>query len=453
MKFNKSRQLLLVSAASLLAAGCIAACGTATVDFVFVASAKGAGTNNWGEIDVFEINGGSGYMRQIPTSPFPSQGRTPVAEAVATDYMNLYVVNQADNDIVQFMIGSDGKLYPQNTENTPGTYPLALAVNATNLFVLDTYQGLSNCSNASPCSGSVGVFQLLPATTDANPTPSGALGPIVANGSLNYWPLCLSGYVSSTNSTQCAAGSTDVLVPTAMNILASGAYIYVTAFDWTAAGGPAKEGNYEINGTVGICNLTPNVYSGPNGYIFGFTVGSTGALTPLNNGVPVAAGTLPCGITSDTTAMGTYVYVTDAKNGNVLSYSVSSGALTPLGGPIPAGNQPTAIVADPTLPYLYVANTTDGTVSAYSISSGVLSNIGTYNTEGQEPVAMGIDPGTKHYLFTVNFLGDGTGVNGKVSDFYLSPTAGTLINAQHSPYTSNAEVTAVAAIPHDRTQK
>jgi len=62
-------------------------------------------------------------MRQIPTSPFPSGGRNPVAAAVSTDYTNLYVVNRDDNTIVQFVIGNDGKLYPQNTVNTPGVYP------------------------------------------------------------------------------------------------------------------------------------------------------------------------------------------------------------------------------------------------------------------------------------------------------------------------------------------
>jgi len=123
MKFNKSSQLLLVSAAGLLVSGLVSACSTLTVDFVFVTSSKAAGTNNYGEIDVLEINSESGYMRHIPTSPFPSGGRNPVAEAVSADQSNLYVVNQDDNTIVQFVIGNDGKVYPQATVNTPGSIP------------------------------------------------------------------------------------------------------------------------------------------------------------------------------------------------------------------------------------------------------------------------------------------------------------------------------------------
>ena len=150
MKFNKSGQLALVSAASLLVAALVTACGTLTVDFVFVTSAKAAGPDNYGEVDVFEVNSESGFMRQIPTSPFPSGGRNPVAEAVSADNTNLYVVNQDDNTIVQFIIGNDGKLYPQNTVNTPGIYPLAVTVSGTNLYVADTYQPLPSCSTAAP---------------------------------------------------------------------------------------------------------------------------------------------------------------------------------------------------------------------------------------------------------------------------------------------------------------
>jgi 6-phosphogluconolactonase (cycloisomerase 2 family) len=407
MKFNKTSQLLLVSAASLLAAGLMTACGTDTVDFVYVASSQAAGTNNYGEIDVFEINSVSGFMRQIPTSPFPSGGRNPVAEAVSGDYSNLYVVNKDDNTIVQFMIGSDGKLYPQNTVNTPGIFPLAIAVHGSNLFVVDTYQPLPSCSPASPCSGSVGVFPLLPATTGSNPTPEGAPGSPVANGSLNYWPLTLP---SSPN---------DVILPTGVNVLASGASLYVTAYDSTAN----------------------------TGYVFGFSIGTGGVLSAVS-GSPFAVGVHPSAIASDSTS--SYVYVTDSASGNVRGYSITLGVLSPLNGsPYPAGNQPSAIAVDPKYPFVYVANSLDGNVSAYSIgSSGALTTVGTY-AAGINPVAIGIDPGTSHFVFTINFLGNGA--NGTVSDFEMSTTAGTLINTQHSPYSSNALPTAVAAVPHNVT--
>ena len=426
MKFNKSGQLLLVSAASLLLATFLTACETLTVDFVFVASSKAAGPNNYGEIDVFEVNSESGFMRQIPTSPFPSGGRNPVADAVSTDASNLYVVNQDDNTIVQFAIGNDGKLYPQNTVNTPGIYPLTVAVSGTNLFVLDTYEPLPACSTAAPCPGSVGVFPLLPATTGTNPTPAGAPGTPVTNTSIGgpYWPLIL------------PSSPTDVIVPTAISVLKSGADLFVTAYD---------------------SSVTPNV-----GYVFGFSIGSGGALTPLNGGVPHnmgvgshGLGIRPSAIASYTASNnGTYIYVTDSTNGIVASYSFAAGVLT-LISDTPTGNQPSTIVVDPSYPYAYVANAVDGNVEAYSIaSSGALTYLGgsatpvTY-TAGIDPVAIGIDPSTKHFLFTANFTPDG--VSGTVSDFELSSTAGTLVDTQNSPYTSNANPTAIAAVAHGST--
>jgi 6-phosphogluconolactonase (cycloisomerase 2 family) len=410
MKFNKTSQLLLVSAVSLMAAGLMTACGTNTVDFVYVASSQAAGTNNYGEIDVFEINSVSGFMRQIPASPIPSGGRNPVAEAVSSDYSNLYVVNKDDNTIVQFMIGSDGKIYPQNTVNTPGIFPLAVAVHGSNLFVVDTYQPLPSCSPALPCSGSVGVFPLAAASGTGSSATSGAPGLPVANpgNGANYWPLTLSGNSSS-----------DILLPTGVNILASGAYLYVTAYDTTANAG----------------------------YVFGFKVGTGGVLTAVS-GSPFAAGVHPSAIASDSTSG--YVYVTDSASGNVRGYSVAAGVLNPLSGiSYPAGNLPSAIVVDPKYPFAYVTNALDGNVSAYSIGSGgALTRVGTY-ASGIQPVAIGIDPGTDHFVFTINFLGDGA--NGTVSNFVMSTTAGTLINTQHSPYASNALPTAVAAVPHNVT--
>ena len=447
MKFNKSSQLLLLSVASLLAAGFITACETLTVDFVYVASSKAAGPNNYGEIDVFEINSESGSMRQIPSSPFPSGGRDPVAEAVSTDNNNLFVANQDDNTIVQFVIGNDGKLYPYNTVNTPGVFPVALAVNGLNLFVADTYQPLSTCSPALPCSSSIAVYPLTPATSTLPVT----MGPPVVNTSINaaYWPLIL------------PTSTTDVVEATGINVLPDGNYLYVAAYDSTSN----------------------------SNYIFGFAIGTGGVLSPLNSGAPLAGGafavetcnkayltapfpvnTCPSAITSDPSS--SYVYVTDVYNGLVDAYTVASnGLLTAISGnPFPAGDQPSALVTDPSYPFLYVANALDSTVWAYQISDGTLScnqetipagaicplgalttspQTSTYGT-GVQPVAMGIDPSTNHFLYTVNYLGNAL-TSGSVSGFELSPTNGTLVNSLNSPYTSNAQPTAVAAIPHNGT--
>jgi hypothetical protein len=55
---------------------------------------------------------------------------------------------------------------------------------------------------------------------------------------------------------------------------------------------------------------------------------------------------------------------------------------------------------------------------------------------------VGIDPNMNHYIFTANFLGN------NVSGFALQ-NSGSLLNTQYSPFTANANPTAVAAIPHN----
>ena len=410
MKLNKPSQLALVAAGSLVAATMLTACETLTVDFVFVTSAQAAGTNSYGVIDVFEINSESGQMRQIPTSPFPSGGRNPVAEAVSSDNTNLFVVNRDDNTIEQFLIGNDGKVYPQNTTNTPGIFPMAVAVAGTSLFVVDTYQPLPTCSPAEPCSGSVGVFQIsAPITSSIGTLGAELLTTPVANGNLNYWPLNLPGKPN------------DVVVPTAVSALKSTDFVYVSGYDST---------------------VKPNV-----GYVFGFAVGSGGVLTPLNGGAPFPAGTHPSGMASDGSS--TYLYVTDSANSSVLGYSVASGSLAPLAGsPYRTGGSPSSVVVDPTYPFAYVANAQDSSVTEYSMSNGVLTNIGTMTT-GLDPVAIGIDPSTNHFLYTVNFLG--SSIKGTVSGFEMNSSSGALLVSKDSPYKSDPIPTAVAAIPHKGT--
>lgn len=398
MTFNRLSQLVLVSAASLLAAGLVTACGTLTVDFVYVTSAKAAGPNNYGEVNVFEVDSESGKMRQIPTSPFPSGGRNPVAETTSPDNTNLYVVNEDDNTIVQFVIGNDGKLYPQNTLNTPGVFPLSIATGGKFLFVADTYQPLPTCSTAEPCSGSVAVF----------PIGAGdALGTAIVNTSISasYWPLVL------------PAHPTDVIAPTGITTAASGAYVYVTAYDATLGGG----------------------------YVFGFSVNSDGSLTALNGGVPFPAGALPSAIASG--PGGNNIYVTDYNNNNVLAFTATNGLLSQVNGsPFSAGNGPAALVMDATGSHIFVANSLDSNLIVYSVTGGALTSIGTFAT-GTEPVAIGIDPSLNEYLYTANFLGN------NVSGFQVNATSGNLLNSQYSPYGANANPTAVAAIPHGTPKK
>lgn len=412
MKFNKTGQLLLVSAAALLLSATISAClGTLTIDFVFVASSKAAGANNYGEIDVMEVDSESGSLRPIPTSPFFSQGRDPVAEVVSHDSQYLYVINEDDNSIVQFLIGSDGKLYAQSTTNTPGIFPVALAIDPKDqyLYVVDTYQPLPTCSPVAPCAGSLAIFPILTTSQVSGETPAGSLGPAVINNAtgLNYFPITI---------------GSDVVTPQNINILANGNNVYVTAQDKTTA----------------------------QGYVFGFSFNVT---TTNNQGYATAtqtvatAGTLPSAITSTPNSsvvlVADQVNLANAPNGNnIFVYSVNGDGSLTQSAAYPAGNTPTSIAIDPSGSYLYVANGVDSNMSAFSVSGTTLTSLGNY-AAGNYPDAILVEPRLGQYVYVANYLGS------DVSGFVLNTANNTLVNSVNTPFKTDAQPTALAAIPHN----
>lgn len=91
-----------------------------------------------------------------------------------------------------------------------------------------------------------------------------------------------------------------------------------------------------------------------------------------------------------------YVYMTTAKSnpGLIDQYSIDyqSGALTAIGSPIAAGNNPVRLVAAPNGKFIYVVNQGDSTVQEFAVQSdGTLAAKTAYKT-GSSPTAVAIDP-------------------------------------------------------------
>jgi DNA-binding beta-propeller fold protein YncE len=107
-----------------------------------------------------------------------------------------------------------------------------------------------------------------------------------------------------------------------------------------------------------------------------FSVGASGALTPVacDPASNCATGTNPQGVAVDPS--GTHLYVTNAGSKNVSVFSIGAGGtLTPLCDPAtncPAtGTSPDGLAIDPTGTHLYVANDPpDDNVSVFSIGAG-----------------------------------------------------------------------------------
>ncbi len=395
MKFGKPGQITLVSAIALMVATLFTACGTLNVGFLFVATNKQAP----GQIEVYEVNSESGALRTIPTSPFPSGGRNPVAEVVSPDFKNLYVANRDDNNIVQFGIGTDGKLYPQSTINTPGSFPIALTINSANkvVYVLDTLQRVGACSLTNPCPGVL---------ASCNVNANGSLGTL-ADGTYQ----CLNSAALQLKPTDAKT----VLTPTSLDLLANGSFAYVSAY-----------------------NSDTNV-----GYVFAFATGADGTLTPLNGGLPYSVGSQPVAMASDDA--GATLYVADKQLNKISIFGIQSDGTLALQSSAATGDQPSALTLDGSK-FLYVTNSGDSNVTGYAVGAGSLSKL-TTSASDTNPIAITVDPKKLGFLYTVNFLGN------SLSGFQINPNTGALINTQNTPYASSVQPTAIAGIPHGGTTK
>jgi DNA-binding beta-propeller fold protein YncE len=232
----------------------------------------------------------------------------------------------------------------------------------------------------------------------------------------------------------------DTIVPTAVNVLVNNAAVFVTAYDKSAY-------NPGCTPAPACASSTANP-----GWIFGFSVGSSGALTAVT-GSPWQAGIKPNAIASDPTRQTTprYLYVTDYASNQLIAYTIMGGnTLSYLtNGPFKTGNEPSSIVIDPRGKFIYLTDELDSAVLVYSIDMATGSPTATVSVAGSlsnptesQPVAIVVDPALGRFVYTANYLGN------SVSGFRLDPTSGALTATQSSPYPTDSKPTAVVAIPH-----
>jgi 6-phosphogluconolactonase len=406
MKLSKPSQLFLVSITGLVVASLLSACQIVTIDTLYLASSAGPG-NSSGMIDIFDVDSETGALRQGAPA-VSSGGNSPVALAVSSNFLNLYVANQASNNIVHFSIAYSGALTKADEVSLSGvgSNPVSIAVNnaGTRLYVVSADQP-GNVPGAE-----LAVFPL-----DSN----GAIGSPIANGAKHDWPLVL------------PSNPTDLLVPTGVTAIASNNAVYVTAYDQSA---------YNPGGPV---TSTANP-----GWVFGFAAGSSGAVSAVPSS-PFEAGVKPTGLVADPTNR--FVYVTDYASNELIGYSIESGYALNflLNGPFKTGDEPLAVTIDQRGLYLYVANALDASVSAYEISlqtgtpsaSINVTGAATNNTDAQ-PVSIAVDAALGRFVYTANQLGN------SISGFQLNPNTGALSPTLNTPYPSGASPTAVITVPH-----
>jgi len=396
MKFNRRfavSRLILISMIGLLAATLLTACQIVTIDYLFVATSGGSGSSGTGQIETFAVDAGSGAIRTI-NKAVPSGGTTPVAMVVTSDYANLYVANQSNNSVAHFSIADSGVLTAKDSI-TLDFAPASIAVNSTGTYLYVT-------GGTSP--SELAVY----------PLSSGTIGSLAAEV-----PLALA-----------SPHSGDALAPTGVTVLENGSDVYVCAYDKFA---------YNPGGST---TSTANP-----GWVFGFAVGSGGALTPTT-GSPYQAGVKPSAVTADPTNR--FVYVTDFASNELIGFTIQgAGNLNfMLNGPFKTGNEPIALAVEPRGLYIYVVNSLQNSLMSYSIvqatgaASATSSSVGGANPTDTEPVALVVDPALGRYVYTANYLGN------SISGFKLDPASGSLTPTQATPYVTGQNPTAIAAVPH-----
>jgi 6-phosphogluconolactonase len=401
MKFSKSSQLFLVSrvimipAIGLLLASLLTACQLVTVDFVFVADSAGSSSTSAGQIETFAVDSQSGALRKAKPT-VSSGGVGPVAMAVTPNYYHLYVANGSSKNIVHFSISTQGVLTAKDTV-TLATTPVAMTINANNNYLY-----------------------VVSGTTSAT---------------LTVYPLTVSDGSIGSAIEQIAltlpSNSGDTLVPTGVNVTANASYVYVSAYDSSA---------YNPGGST--------TSSANPGWVFGFAVGSGGALTATTNS-PYKSGVKPSAITSD--PVNRFVYVTDYASNQLIGYSIQSGGTLNflLNGPFKTGSEPAGVVVDPRGLYIYLSNSLDSTIGGYTISLPTGTPSAIINTNSSlvyatdtQPTAIGVDPALGRFVYTVNHLGN------SVSGFRLDPDNGSVGTTQATPYPTGSNPTAMVMVPH-----
>jgi len=404
MKFSPVRRLL-AAATTAATALLLVSCGASnTIDFLYVTS----NLDNPGQINVYEVNSQSGALYQIADSPYPSGGRNPVYEVASPNGLDLYVANHDDNTIVQFLIGTDGKLYPVQTINTPGTEPVAMALNAagTYLYVLDYYApaapGQPSFTDLNPGPGAVIVYPVNSST--------GNLGSPLTTGAANYWDV------------QC--------FPSNLALTPNGDFLYVANPNAVLV-----TTSPPVTGTVPILPAAcPS-----SGTVSGFAVSSSGLTPVAGSPFTAGAGSAPTAVVSDPSNGS--IYVTDGVLNRLDDFAIqSSGALSltsslqtgtmPMGGTVVGGK------------FLYITNYSDGTISLYSLGSGGPTFVATSTSGSSGPLCTIIDPNVQRFLFTADYVG------GTIGGSEVDPSNGTLITNKLSPYHTAGQPTCVAAVPH-----
>jgi 6-phosphogluconolactonase len=404
MKWNKMGRGTLASILSLALVSVTACSRDYVLAYVYVTTAKPLTTSSAnGGVSAYAVDYQIGSLTPLADSPIPA-GRNPVTLVASPNGLNLYVVNHDDSSVGEYSIGTDGKIYLQNTYNVTGSQATAIAIDAAGafLYVTFTYQigpnGQQLYSPASPGPGGVTIF------------------PIKSDGSLG-----------SPSTLKVGNNPVGIVVSRPPP---GGSVVYAYVLDQEVSPKATVLGFLQ-NPTTGLLTPTPGTV---------ITTDSTGKTVATGYG----AGTTPSAIAEDPSAR--FVYITDeATNqlyGNVVANNGSLVAMT--NSPFATGIFPVGLTIDPRGEFLYVANLSSSTIGAYAINQSTGTPVGSVGSASTatdtSPTCVAIEPALGIYLYSSNNLAN------TVSAMQLDPHNGGLKQVQNTPFPSGALPTCAVAV-------
>lgn len=377
-----------------------------TLAYVYTTTAK----TSPGAISAYGVDYQTGALLQLADSPIPTGYRNPVAIVAAPNAKFLYVVHKDDSNVVEFAIGTDGKLYAQHTYSVAGTFPTAAAIDPTGsfLYVTSLYQPGYTTANPGP-----GLITVFPINSD------NSLGTPVANGSLSYFPI--------------GNNPISIIQSPVTSTVSASRYLYIV--------------DQEASPNANILSFVVPVTSAgiPTGTLTASTATTTATINSKTVPIGTKVGVIPSALVEDPT--GKFVYVTDQSLNEIFGFVVqgTGGLLTSMvSSPFTTGLLPVGITIDPRGLYLYTANYNSNTVSAFVINTatGSLSgSSGSASTSvGTGPTCVTIEPARGIYLFTSNAL-DNT-----VTGEQLDPHNGGLKQVQNTPFAAGGLPTCITSV-------
>jgi 6-phosphogluconolactonase len=405
MKWNKLGRGTLASILSLALVSVTACSRDYVLAYVYVTTAKPLTSSSPnGGVSAYAVDYQIGSLTPLADSPVAA-GRNPVTLVASPNGLNLYVVNHDDSSVSEYAIGTDGKIFLQNTYNVTGSLATAIAIDAVGkfLYVTFTFQigpsGQQLYSPASPGPGGVTIF------------------PINGDGSL--------GKALTQN---VGNGPVGIVVSRPTNAGTTFAYVVDQETPTTPK---ATVLGFSQNTTTGALTPTPGTV---------ITTDSTGKTVATGYG----AGTTPSAIAVDPSSR--WVYITDEATNQLYGNLITSnGSLVPMtNSPFATGILPVGLTIDPRGEFLYVANYSSSTVGAYAIDQATGTPVGSVGSASTavdtSPNCVTIEPALGIYLYSANNLAS------DVSAMQLDPHNGGLKQVQNTPFPSGALPTCAVAV-------